>query len=191
MGLRPPSDFDMDGTSVEWSAPFAEILLERDPTFPLPAVGKRVGFDYFWVEGVDRELVMAALNDPRLYQNMEPLPYMREAVDEMMAAGVDVFFASAPTWTNPGCVPGKLADANRIFGEGSDKRLILTHDKTVLNLDVLADDKPEIDGAHTPTWVHAMYHQDYNQRIKTPHRITDWREWKDVIMPILERSQAA
>lgn len=42
-----------------------------------------------------------------------------------------------------------------------------------------------------PSWTHAMYHQDYNQHIKTPHRITDWRDGKDVIMPILERSQAA
>lgn len=116
-GATPTIGLDLDGTSVEWSTPFAEILLELDPTFPLPAVGQRVGFDCFWVKGVDRDLVMAPLNDPRLYKDLEPLPFVRKAVDEMMAAGIDVFFASTPIWTNPGCVPGKLADVNRIFGE--------------------------------------------------------------------------
>lgn len=115
---------------------------------------------------------------------------MVEAVREMESMGIHSFVCSTPTWTNPGCVPGKLASIQKLFGEGWDKRLILTHDKTVVRAHILVDDKPEITGEHTPSWTHVMYDQDYNSHVQTPHRLTSWENWKDVLLPLLDLAKA-
>lgn len=189
--MRPTVALDQDGTLENWSERFAEILLDLDPNFPVIPEGQRVGFDYFWTDEADPITIMKALNDPRLYDGLKPFPGVVEAVREMESMGIHSFVCSTPTWTNPGCVPGKLASIQKLFGEGWDKRLILTHDKTTIMAHALVDDKPEITGAHQPIWTHVMHHQDYNSHIDTPHRLTSWWDWKDVILPLLETAKVA
>ncbi|MHA7294981.1 5' nucleotidase, NT5C type [Arthrobacter sp. HLT1-21] len=190
-GPQPTILWDMDGTFVVWDDRHTEILLSLDSNFPVVPKGTRVGFDYFWVEGADHDTIMASLNDPRLYDNLDPIEGMIEAMLESEAEGYENFIVSTPTWTNPGCVPGKLADIERLLGPKWVNKLILTHDKTVVRGDVLVDDKPRISGAHTPTWQHLMFHQDYNSHIDTPHRLTDPREWRSAVSQILGLPAAA
>lgn len=184
-GNCPTVLIDMDGTKVEWSSRLNRLLLNRDPNFPIVPEGKRVGFDYFWVEGADRDLILDAMNDPELYRELDPIPGAVEAILEMDAEGFDVFICSTPTWTNPGCVQGKLDDVERLLGAEWTKKLILTHDKTLVRGDILIDDKPEITGAHTPVWKHLMFDQDYNRHIDTPHRLTAWSKWREAVAPLL------
>ena len=63
-GNTPTILWDMDGTMYHWSSRLNEILLELDPAFPIVPEGQRVGFDYFWVPGADRDTILAAMNDP-------------------------------------------------------------------------------------------------------------------------------
>lgn len=177
-GSRPTALWDMDGTFVKWEDRFAELLLERDPDFPLPAVGERPHFDYFWVPGANRDVIIDTLNDPRLYSGLEPHEAAVQAMQEMDADGWDVFIASSPTWTNPGCAAGKLEDIDALLGPKWVDRLILSKDKTLVKGDVLFDDKPEITGAHVPSWTHIMVDQDYNRYVETPHRMTDPLRWR-------------
>jgi 5'-nucleotidase len=184
-GNTPTILWDMDGTTHEWSTRLNEILLSLDPDFPVVPHGQRVGFDYFWVPGANRDTILAAMNDPRLYDALEPIPHVMDTIREIDAAGIDQFFCSTPTWSNPGCVPGKLASLAKDLGPEWQNRLILTHDKTLVRGDVLIDDKPVITGAHTPVWQHVMFDQDYNGHIDTPHRMTDPRNWRETLAPLL------
>lgn len=184
-GTTPTILWDMDGTMYRWSARHTDILLDLDPHFPVVPEGQRVGFDYFWVPGADRDTILAALNDPRLYEDLEPIPGVLDAMREIEAAGIDQFICSTPTWTNPGCVSGKLASLAKDLGPEWQNRLILTHDKTLVRGDILVDDKPEITGAHAPVWQHVMFDQDYNSHIDTPHRMTDPRNWRETLAPLL------
>ena len=184
-GNTPTILWDMDGTMYHWSSRLNEILLELDPAFPIVPEGQRVGFDYFWVPGADRDTILAAMNDPRLYQDLEPIEGVMEAIREIEAAGIDQFICSTPTWSNPGCVPGKLTSLAKDLGPEWQNRLILTHDKTLVRGDVLADDKPVITGAHSPVWQHVMFDQDYNSHIDTPRRMTDPRNWRETFAPLL------
>ena len=180
-GTKPTALWDMDGTFVKWEDRFAELLLERDPDFPLPPVGERPHFDYFWVPGADRDVIIDTLNDPRLYSGLEPHEAAVQAMLEMDAEGWDVFICSSPTWTNPGCTAGKLEDIDTLLGPKWTERLILSKDKTLVKGDVLFDDKPEITGAHVPSWTHIMVDQDYNRYVETPHRMTDAAAWRDMV----------
>jgi 5'-nucleotidase len=184
-GNTPTVLWDMDGTIYQWSSRLNEILLELDPRFPVVPEGQRVGFDYFWVPGADRNVILAAMNDPRLYDSLEPIPHVLDTMREMEASGIDQFICSTPTWSNPGCVPGKLASLAADLGAEWPNRLILTHDKTLVRGDVLIDDKPTITGAHVPVWQHLMFNQDYNSHIDTRHRLTDPRNWRETLAPLL------
>ena len=48
------------------------------------------------------------------------------------------------------------------MGEDWIKRIILTKDKTIINADMLVDDRPQIQGATIPSWEHIIYDQPYN-----------------------------
>lgn len=122
-GSRPTIALDQDGNLFDWSTRFNSILLNLEPNFPVVPEGLRTHFDYFWVDGADRNTILAALNHPRLYDDLEPLPGAIEAAREMLSMGMDTFVVSTPTWTNQGCVQGKLKDLAKQLGEGWDKRL--------------------------------------------------------------------
>ncbi|MGJ9404547.1 hypothetical protein [Arthrobacter sp. KK5.5] len=96
-GIRPTIALDMDGNLFDWSTRFADILLELDPSFPVVPECQRMHFDYFWVDGADRNAILTALNHPRLYEDLEPLPGAIEAALEMESMGMDVFVVSTPT----------------------------------------------------------------------------------------------
>ena len=183
-GSRPTALWDMDGTKFDWASRFEKLLLDRDPNFPIVPEGQRPNFDYFWVPGADRDIIMDAFNDPALYARLDPFEDAVQAALEMEAEGWDVFPCSSPTWTNPGCVEGKLADLDAHLGPKWADRLILTKDKTLVKADVLFDDKPEITGAHVPSWTHILVDQDYNRYVDTPHRMTDARQWRTMVKGI-------
>jgi hypothetical protein len=73
-GTNPTIALDQDGNLFDWSTRFANILLDLDPNFPVVPEGLRTHFDYFWVDGADRNTILAALNHPHLYDDLTPLP---------------------------------------------------------------------------------------------------------------------
>ncbi|RAX43900.1 hypothetical protein DQ354_18105 [Arthrobacter sp. AQ5-06] len=139
---KPIALIDMDGNWLQWGVRLNEILLRLDPSFPIvDDDDKRSGWDDLAGPGGDPMLLKEAMNHPDLYNDIEPVPYSVESILEMADEGFDVFHCSTPTWTNPGCVPGKLAAIDQYFGPKAVDRLILTHDKTMVTGDVLIDDK--------------------------------------------------
>jgi hypothetical protein len=58
--------------------------------------------------------------------------------------------------------------------------------------DILIDDKPfeylSPGGKHTTaTWRQVAFDQPYNRQMTVP-RLFDWRDWKEVIMPLFGKS---
>ncbi len=182
---KPTVLVDMDGTWFQWGKRFNEILLRLDPSFPVIEDDHRRHFDHLGGPGYDQTTLQRAFDHPDLYDRLEPIPGATEAILAMDDAGFDVFICSTPTWTNPGCVAGKLADVDALLGSGWTRKLILTHDKTVVSGDVLIDDKPTITGAHTPSWRHLMFDQAYNQYIPEVPRLHAWAQWEASLYPLL------
>ena len=185
--VKPISLIDMDGTWLRWGTRLNEILLRLDPSYPVVDDDKRTGWDDFGGPGGDRQVMMEAWNHPDLYDNLEPIPHAVESILEMADEGFDVFHCSTPTWSNPGCVPGKLAAVDHYFGPKWVDRLILTHDKTVIAGDVLIDDKGVIIGAAVPSWQHLIHDQSHNRSVVGRPRMVDWRDWRSHVYPLLDR----
>lgn len=184
---KPIALLDMDGNWLQWGVRLNEILLRLDPSYPIVDDEKRTGWDDLAGPGGDRAVLKAAMNHPDLYADLKPFPYAVEAILEMADEGWDVFHCSTPTWTNPGCVAGKLAAIDQHFGPKAVDRLILTHDKTLVQGDVLIDDKAIITGAAVPTWKHLIHDQSHNRHVAGAPRMSDWREWRNHVYPLLDR----
>ncbi|HEX9597652.1 MAG TPA: hypothetical protein VF982_12285, partial [Anaerolineales bacterium] len=60
-------------------------------------------------------------------------------------------------------------------------QLILSTDKTLVQGDILIDDRPEIKGAVKPVWEHVLYDQPYNRKVEGQRRLT-WATWKEVLL---------
>ena len=76
---------------------------------------------------------------PGFYRDLEPLPGALDAWHYLFD-NYDVYIASSPSWSNPSSwIDKRLWVANHL-GPKSKKRLILTHNKGLLDGDILIDD---------------------------------------------------
>lgn len=182
-GRKPVILKDMDNTDYDWNARLNEILLSLDPDFPVLAEGERTDYNHLAGPGHDPEILKAAMLHPALYLDMPLLDGAVESTHAFLDAGCPVYFVTTPTLMNPGCVPGKVSDVVRHYGEGMLDRLVITTDKTLVRGDVLFDDKPYIAGAvANPSWVHVMQHRDFNAYVaEHQHRMMGWSDLERVL----------
>lgn len=176
-GSIPTVAFDMDGTLYKWGVRLNEILLELDPNFPIIDDEARTDFSHFSDGSGRQEIIDQAMAHDRFYDSLEPYDGAIQAVKDTYAAGYLVIFLSTPSISNPMCMANKAEQIRKDFGEEAVKHLILSHDKTIVNTDILVDDKPTITGYATPTWTRIMADHSWNRGIPTPLRLTDWSEW--------------
>jgi len=167
---------DMDGVLADWSAG-----MERQLGSP--------GFlDWSTWEGIradatleHRDAFAAAMAARFFYRDLDPIPWAVDALREIVAAGHEVFICSTPDSTNQHCASDKIAWIRQHLGDDWVKRIILTHDKTLVHGDILIDDKPNVTGAHTPSWEHVLFAAPYNTHITDRRRITDWLSWQEAL----------
>jgi 5'(3')-deoxyribonucleotidase len=96
--------------------------------------------------------------DPGLFYDAPPIPGAIDAVKKLSEA-FDVWFVSTP-WNADSCAQ-KVRWLD-VFGLDS-RRLVLTHDKTLIRAWALVDDKPGLFGP----WQHVTYAQPWNNGIET------------------------
>jgi 5'-nucleotidase len=187
---------DQDEVLYHWNPTFHEDARREYPHINFPFLTQNVSWSL--TDGLDEEgveAVAALMNAPGFYRRLKPIEGAKEALEEMDAEGIHVFIATSPMITNPTCASDKHFSLERDFGHKWAKRAIITEDKTVLDLDFLFDDKPEITGFNTqegrrPSWEHILFDQPYNRHVNTPLRITHWGEWRDVLEKALHHKYA-
>ena len=69
------------------------------------------------------------------FNTLEVIPGAVDALQEMIAAGHDVFFCTSPVGVYTFCVHDKYAWVEKHFGKEWMKRIILTGDKTFISAD--------------------------------------------------------
>ena len=178
---------DMDGTICQYDEKLLRIAHER---FGLPLY-KPEEAKHFNTHSIFpteyHERVDEIANEEGFFKDMKPYPNAVEAMAEMAShSELEVYICTSPKkhYRNAACAGEKHMWISRYLGRKWTERVILTRDKTLVHGHVLIDDKPEITGVHTPSWVHVYHDRPYNQVIIRP-RITDWSKWKEILLPIL------
>ena len=77
---------------------------------------------------------------PKSFLNLPPMDGAIEAFN-MLSEKYDVYIASTAPWSNPEAWKDKRLWVERYLGENAFKRLILTHNKSLLNGSYLIDDR--------------------------------------------------
>jgi len=119
-----------------------------------------------WPDKMTDEDSKWLMSQPRFFEDMDLLPGAKEALTSILASGtIEPFLCTAPVVSSPICWTEKVQAVKRKLGPHWVDRLIITHDKTLVNGDILIDDKPKIRGINeedTP-WVHVIFDAPYNR----------------------------
>ncbi len=109
-----------------------------------------------------------------------------QALQEMLAAGNEVFICTAPLSQPLPNVPEKYQWVAQYLGEDWAKhRIIVSKDKTLVVGDVLIDDNPgEITGKRAPQWSRVIYDRVYNQQVPG-RRLMHWSNWRTQLEGLL------
>lgn len=132
-------------------------------------------------------LIKKLVAEKGLFKNLEPVAGAIPALYEMAELGWDVFICTSPLHPDEvsdyrNCVVEKYLWVERHLGLEWIPHIILTRDKTVIEGDILIDDKPEIVGAAQPQWEHVIFgNYRYNRDVKDKRRIIAWDDWRSVL----------
>lgn len=172
---------DKDGVCVDLTKKVLKFLSNTYPSradeFTLENV-KRFRFEENF-PGV-RDAVDRYFNSDEAFRNLELIEGSIEAIEELHRMGHEVFLCTAPI-QNPNCFYNK-ADwfFNNLPFLGN--RIVITHDKTIINADYLIDDHPDIVGINNkPSWKHILFNQPWNQYKKDGYymRADGWKSILD------------
>jgi len=180
----------MDNTLVNFDKEFAKRWAVARPGDGPDAVLNREHFELEMnFEAEAKSTAVEIMSAAGFFIEFEPMPGAIEAVKEMVdTEGFSVFFCTAPLPLQyETCVAEKFAWVRKHFGEKYLSKIIITRDKTVVKGTVLIDDKPKITGAcEEPEWTHIVFTQSYNKNVDAQHRMVDWSQWRDVVLPLLK-----
>lgn len=135
------------------------------------------------LDGLKDHEIQAVLNlwyTPGFFRDMDPIEGALQGIEDMLRHGHKVFICSTPMQGHPTCTIEKEAWVKEHLGKDFVKRLILTHDKTMVHGEILIDDKPEIFGSRAPHWEHVLYDTSYNRLLQGKRRMT-WENWREVL----------
>lgn len=111
----------------------------------------------------------AFLQDQDFWENLPPVPGAIHGFHNLWLTanrrGRDLFIVSVPVFDSPISFMSKCRWVRKHLGPEVSKKLILTHDKTIIDGVVLVDDSPIIAGDHEPTWRHVMFRSNHNRDI--------------------------
>lgn len=178
---KKPIGVDLDGVLANFASGYYEHAFLYFPTLyarlpPIEAITE------FYIEQsikdvteFDQECSRKIVDMEGLFLKLEPYFNAREGLNLLKKlSGREVYLVSAPHKSNPYSYSEKSLWVKKHLGEEWLDNLILTRDKTVIDLCILIDDKPEPIGKMEPSWEHVLFNQSYNQHCTGKMRMYAW-----------------
>lgn len=179
---------DMDGVLADFENGFIVEYRKTFPTLtPIP-VGERKNFyvtsDY---PSEMQKNVESVYHTPGFFENLPVIPGGKESLELMSSLGHQVFICTSPLTRYDDCVLEKYNWVAKNLGYEWTRKMIVTSDKTLVQGDILIDDKPYPHGVGIASWEHVLYDAPYNKNIPEKRRIT-WDTWSLVLSELTKRS---
>jgi len=175
---------DMDGVIADFEKGFLNNYRNLHPKKPFIPLEKR---NTFYVQEQYPKALLPLVEEIILskgfFLNLPPVDGSLESIMELSSLNEEVYICTSPLLKNPYCIQEKYEWINKYLGKGWNKKMILSPDKTLVQGDLLIDDKPHINGILQPSWEHILYSRPYNLQINSKRRLT-WKNWKQVIYHI-------
>lgn len=110
------------------------------------------------------------------FKSLPPISGSIDGIKKLRSLGHEVFICTSPLRNYKNCVLEKYEWVDQYLGGDFVSKIILSRDKTMVNGDILIDDRPEILGSHIPTWEHVLFRQPYNINVNNKRHIS----WNDL-----------
>jgi len=178
---------DFDNTIADFDLGFELQWRKLYPTRPIVLEAQRTTFkieDNYPPES--KPDIRAIISADGFIAGLPPQDGAVQALQEMLAAGHEVFICTAPLSQPLPNVPEKYQWVAQHLGEEwAKQRIIVSKDKTLVVGDVLIDDNPgEITGQRNAEWTRVIYDRTYNQLV-TGRRLTHWSNWRTQLEGLL------
>lgn len=181
---------DQDATIADFERALLDAFRARHPDAPFidladrSQASARKQYGPRWGPAVDE-----IMKTEGFYLSLPVISGAVRALEEMLAAGHEVFVCTSPLSGTRWCMPEKLAWVERHLGPAWTDRVIITKDKTLVGDPgrrcVLVDDRPGVTGlVMPPPWRQVVFDAPYNQAAREP-RLTAWADWRRVLGPYL------
>lgn len=187
---KPVILVDADNVLYEWEKLFLAEVVVLDPEFPFDSYACRTEMKFRDARGHESPATLAVKRRPGFYLDLEPMAGAKDGLENLLAAGAEVFICTAPSLKNPTCASDKLAAIARDFGNEFAERTIITKDKTLVFGDLLVDDNPQITGLRAPVWDHVVFDRTYNRHVEGQHRLGGWEDWESLLSFAQNRAAA-
>ncbi|BFZ17393.1 hypothetical protein BsWGS_20432 [Bradybaena similaris] len=191
---------DMDMVLCDFESHLLAEFRKKHPELPYIPLNERKGFyvkdqyhDSFGPESSEK--IRNIYSRKGFFQNLPEITGACQAIQEMSNMnGVDVYICSSPMISCNTCLTEKASWIQRNLNRKWVEKLILVKDKTLINADVLIDDKPEITGVNSiPNWEHVVFTACHNIALDIggKKRLNGWIDgsWKKLISSFLDQMQ--
>lgn len=188
---------DMDQVLCDFESSFLEKYQQKYPNEQFIPLNDR---STFYIADQYEKLGKGVADKARSIWNAEgfflalpPIEGAIEAVKEMSKMeDVDVFICTSPLTFYKYCLQEKFQWVEKHLGEDWINRLVITKDKTVVNGDVLIDDRPRIWGScDPPSWKQVLFSTPYNRSIDLQgrKRLDSWTggHWQEIVEDFKKR----
>ncbi len=181
---------DMDNTIVDFDSRFHEHLIPLVPKEIIDVWDK----SNYWIEDSFppeyHQLIHTILSEKGFFLNMDPIKGALEGLKEMQREGMNVIICTSPHKDSIHCIDEKREWVNQYLGDKFAKEMIFSYDKTEVAGDILVDDRTDLisKGKHHPTWTQVLFAAEHNRNFDAPYRLKDWKDWREVIMPLIKKN---
>lgn len=176
---------DMDCVVADFEAHVLEWFRKMYPDEPFIPLKDRRGFyvthQYGDIRPDLKDKIISVITTEGFFQTMPEIEGAVNAVKEMDSLeDVEVFFCTSPLRSFHFCVKEKYEWIEKHFGKPWIDKLILTRDKTIINADLLIDDRPDIKGVNKhPVWKQVLFTACHNIHSKVPRGAVRLQNWTD------------
>ena len=126
------------------------------------------------------EFIRGVYTAPGFIKSLPEIKGSVDGVKDIESRGHKIFICTSPLNAYQNCVKEKYEWIEEHLGFEWTKKLILTKDKTLVQGDILIDDKPEVTGVTKPLWEHIVFEKAYNRNTNHSRRI-NWHNYKKVL----------
>ena len=174
---------DMDGVVTNFNKTVWDSLEDDYPIDTMGFPRPDPILDFYAEDAYDnphfKNIVHEVQSRPGFFKRLEPIKGAIYALEELEKK-YEVFICTAPLLENPTCCNDKLWWIDNHLGGDWIRRTIITKDKTVIDGDILIDDKPIITGiTDEPIWQRIIFDQPYNKDVVGPR--LNWETYDKAI----------
>jgi 5'-nucleotidase len=121
------------------------------------------------------EVVERARLSETFYANLRPVEGARSGVNQLLDQGHQVFVCTKPLIRSHFC-SGEKVEWLRQWFPALAESVLLVPDKTLVQGDILVDDKPRVSGLRQPTWQHIWFRSNQSSTAGPEDSMDGWND---------------